>query len=680
MKKQKQFAVAMVAIMLLSVLMVPTVMSGDENATLGDENVTDITNVNETNETVIEGTVDKEPTSGPGDENVTDITDAAYSRAEDADGNEAHTSVRMENDSLSTAQEAEADGSAIASQETEMDAEHGHADSPEATLDDNDKEQAIEAGLAWLADKQDPDTGAWNLGYYPVGSTAFAVLKFEHHAKYILGIDPFDDDYIYKDNIVNGLNYLFNHSYYIDIDNQTVPAPRNDDPDGDGDGKGIFFVSDTPDRRSPYETGIMMMTLEASCSKTRKVQYGEHAGLTYLEVMQDMVDYISWAQQDSGWGRGGWRYCAWDDGVGVRVPNTGLTHPGADNSVSQWPVLGLMSAANWGINAPDWVKTYLLDDWLKYSQNGTTGCFGYDSSAGGSVDMTAAGLIELTYCGVTTADPRWKAGRQCICEKWDISNKGNFYAMYGVMKAAMTADDDLIKKGLQPVKTFCGHDWQEEYDEWLIDKQIDGYWTAHWGKPGEPNTYRVLGTEWALLILQKVVPPLPYRPLQSFEDLLKSQEELLFSFENLLNRTWDELSTAEQLEFLESFEDLLKSQEDLLKSFEELLIMRWDELSREDRISFLRSFEDLLKSQEKLLFSFEDLLKRLYAVPVVTSSEDNNPYDPKESFEDLLKSQEKLLFRFEELKRTEEEISEVWPTSLIDETELSYNGKGITSK
>ncbi|MCW3133023.1 MAG: VCBS repeat-containing protein, partial [Methanophagales archaeon] len=62
MRKQKQFAIAMVAIMLLSVLIltVPIVMSGDENATLGDENVTNLTNVNKTNETIIEETATKE--------------------------------------------------------------------------------------------------------------------------------------------------------------------------------------------------------------------------------------------------------------------------------------------------------------------------------------------------------------------------------------------------------------------------------------------------------------------------------------------------------------------------------------------------------------------------------------------------------------------------------------------
>ena len=53
---KKQITIVMVAILLLSVLIltVPVVMSGDENATLGDENVTNVTEANETNETVIE--------------------------------------------------------------------------------------------------------------------------------------------------------------------------------------------------------------------------------------------------------------------------------------------------------------------------------------------------------------------------------------------------------------------------------------------------------------------------------------------------------------------------------------------------------------------------------------------------------------------------------------------------
>ncbi|MCK4736855.1 MAG: hypothetical protein KAT65_30655, partial [Methanophagales archaeon] len=356
---------------------------------------------------------------------------------------------------------------------------------PVSAVTDEEKKDAIDDGLEWLADQQDPATGAWNLGYYPVASTAFAVLKFEHHAKEILGIDPFSDDYEYKGNIVAGLKYIFEHAAFQDIGVQSAG-----DPDVNlVNGKGIYFTSG----RTMYETGIVMMALEASCHPEFTVDAPGSPidGWTYEDVMKDTVDFVAWAQNEAGNGRGGWRY----------NPNDGSS----DNSVSQWPVLGLMSAAGWGIDAPDWVKTELEDYWLDYSQADDTGCFGYTSSIGGGVvAMTASGLVQLTYCGVTTDDSRWDAARDCICEKWDTSNIGNFYAMYGVMKAAMTAQPEII---WWYNCSIGNHSWQEEYDAWLIDNQHDdGYWPAQYDGTG------VLATEWALLILQKVVPPPPNQP------------------------------------------------------------------------------------------------------------------------------------------------------------------------
>ncbi len=379
------------------------------------------------------------------------------------------------------------------------------------------KNESIAKGLAWLAQQQDvdptsPTYGAvlepGNPSYYPVSLTAFAVLKWSEHAKKFTPYDPFDPDYEYSANIEAGLDYIFTKGYDIEINMEH----STDNPDGDGDWRGIYFVSDTPDKRPIYETGIVMMALEATCHPDDRFGTGTPPYLTasYGDIMQDLVDYVSWAQRDTGWGRGGWRYAAHDDGVYVPP---GLTHGGADNSVSQFPVLGLMSAKAWGIDAPPWVlnrsgpegPSGLCNHWLNYSQSFPKppgdGCFGYSSSAGGSVAMTAAGLTELTYCGVTTDDPRWEAGRECICEKWYTSNIGNLYAMYGVMKAAMTAQPDpLYERHGWFNCTKEEHEWQPEYDQWLNESQNDeGYWPPSYGST-------VLGTEFALLILQKVAP------------------------------------------------------------------------------------------------------------------------------------------------------------------------------
>jgi hypothetical protein len=337
---------------------------------------------------------------------------------------------------------------------------------------DDPKKEAIEKGLAWLAEEQDPDTGAWNLDYCPVGSTAFAVLKFAHHAKNnrVPPIDPFDPAYGYSDNFVDGLNYIFENAKDASVDYEG--------------GQGFYFSSCAP----LYETGIVMMALEASCHPEKIVDVPGSLvnGWTYKEVMEATVDFVAWAQNDAGNARGGWRY----------NPNMDTS----DNSVSQWPALGLMSAAGWGIEAPASVKTELEGHWLTYSQGDDDGCFGYrapDDYVSGPVAVTASGLIQLTYCGVGSDDPRWVAGADCICENWDNSNIGNYYAMYGVMKAAMTADPG-------PIWNFCGHEWQPLYDAWLITNQNPaGFWgPGPWGN-------EILCTEWALLVLQKVVPPPP---------------------------------------------------------------------------------------------------------------------------------------------------------------------------
>ena len=360
------------------------------------------------------------------------------------------------------------------------------------------REEAIEKGLTWLVAQQDATSGAWSLGYYPVGCTGFAVVKLCEHAKRTLHIDPFDDAYIYKPNITAGLKYLFEHAVSVDINIEHGV----DDPDVNlVNGKGVYFLS--PGQNRPlYEVGIAMMALEASCHPERIVDAPGSPvhGWKYSDVMRDAVDYVSWAQNDDpNHGRGGWRYGAYDDGTMV---GPGFGSPFSDNSVSQWPVLGLMSAEAWLINAPAWVRSELLTHWMPTSQAFPgSGGFGYTSSAGTDLDMTGSGLIQLTYAGLKTTDARWNAARSYIGSNWNIQgNIGDLYAMYAVMKAAMTAQPDVVW-------TFGDHDWQPEYDEWILANQHDdGYWT---GPYGTTEGKRVLGTTWALLILQKVAPPPP---------------------------------------------------------------------------------------------------------------------------------------------------------------------------
>ncbi len=158
--------------------------------------------------------------------------------------------------------------------------------------------QAIQDGLAWLATQQNPTNGSFGSGY-PLANTATAVLAFENEGHFPGGGTA------YSGVVEKGLDYLFTGCYKISINPQTVGDPgRNDNPDTNGNGQGVYFSYQS----YMYETGLVMQAIVASNTPGRMVAGGACAGMTYGQVMQDLVDFLAWAQIDGGPGRGGWRY------------------------------------------------------------------------------------------------------------------------------------------------------------------------------------------------------------------------------------------------------------------------------------------------------------------------------------------------------------------------------------
>lgn len=362
---------------------------------------------------------------------------------------------------------------------------------------------AIAAGLAWLAPQQG---GAGNIGtYYPVASTGLAVLAFENNGHLPSG-DPIADPYVAFVEL--GLDYIFSQAHAIPIGVQ--PAG---DPDTNANGFGVYFGSNPL-----YETGIVMMTIVASQAPDRVAATGPAnvIGRTYYDILVDVVDYVAWAQADVLPWRGGWRY----------VPNDG-----ADNSVTQWPAIGLHAAELWGINAPEWVKWELLI-WLTYTQNlignpSTNPDYGGFCYGGGyavptwwvNVAKTGAGIASLDYVGesITDAiqgpgsfsDKVW-AAKSYLDRHWTsptYDSRGyvmhfgsppspwpNLYAMYAVMKGCRLA--------IPPITHIGTHEWYNgvgEYADSLVaNQQPDGRWHgSNWGDD-------VYNTAWAILILEYI--------------------------------------------------------------------------------------------------------------------------------------------------------------------------------
>ena len=154
--------------------------------------------------------------------------------------------------------------------------------------------------------------------------------------------------------------------------------------------------------------------------------------------------------------------------------------------------------------------------------------------------------------------------------------------------------------------------------------------------------------ELIMMELPALIPPPPGLHeseliilLDSLEDLLHKQCELIKSFEDLLYESEKNFDIEKFSELLSSQENLTESQEKLLESFEMFLEFLYYDLDIDQKIYFLRSFEDLLKSQYELIKSFEDLLK--IRLPEMSANQKN---EFLESFERLLKSQSGLIENF----------------------------------
>lgn len=313
-------------------------------------------------------------------------------------------------------------------------------------------DDAIQKGLAWLAAHQNPNGSFY--GGYPLSSAAAAVLAFENE-----GYFPGPDSSIpstpgtYSRVVEDGLDYMFQYAYKISIGPQWAG-----DPDTNGNGQGIYFQQSSP----VYETGMVMQAIVASNTPSRIVTIGPCSGMTYEDVLTDMVDWAAWAQIDGYTGRGGWRYGFYDntDAIG-------------DNSVSQWPVLGLVAAEQWGIYAPEWVKDE-LNIWIDYIQNDSNGGSGYDApNSIVNISKTGGLLVEMYYVGDDKDTPRALAALDYINLYWAetpggtwYGNKGHPYAMFSVFKGLELMEVTTIPNALPSPDTPAG-DWWGDYCEYL---------------------------------------------------------------------------------------------------------------------------------------------------------------------------------------------------------------------
>jgi hypothetical protein len=389
---------------------------------------------------------------------------------------------------------------------------------------DAEIEQAIVDGLIWLAAQQNLD-GSWAEGPWSTAETCFALTKLQERA-YELGYpDPFDPAYEYSDEVALGWDYVFTDTRTLKqtplpLQDHTLGASGTlDDPDTNGNGYGVYF----PGELNPsYTTGVCLMALEASGTPNRPNDGGldfnnDMNPDTFLEIAQEVVDWLAYAQADVGQWEGGWHYTA-KDNVCDR----------ADQSISGFVTLGLLFGEQFGATVPGWVKTE-LNAWITYIQCTTPGAdyggAGYTVPCDWVNEYKTGHLItQMTFVGDVPGTVRFQDALAYIENTWQSATDDPGWG-YNVSPASYIGTFSLMKglvySGIDLIDTEGGggprdDDWfnqepprvpAEDFASVLVGQQNpDGSWPIC--TFGNEN----LCTVWALLTLEKIAPEPPPTP------------------------------------------------------------------------------------------------------------------------------------------------------------------------
>jgi hypothetical protein len=359
---------------------------------------------------------------------------------------------------------------------------------------------AIDEGLWRLHKDQNrgmfPDGttyGVWDYGWNSVAATGASTEAFEIQGSLPdgdLAVDP------YVETVQRGLNYLLSQLFWEPVGQDSTNCPLGD-PDVNGNGFGLASNGNVV-----YESGIALMALASSRCPDCIAATGiaEVAGRSYLDITQDMIDWFSYCQTDPirGVYEGGWRY--------------GCNSGDSDNSVSQWPVIGMESAevnfGSYGLIVPQFVKNE-LDHWIDFIQNDVDGDWA-DGGSGytdpwGWVNIAKTGglLAEMKFFGDTTATQRVQDAVEFIDNNWDSDSEhfpNSYYAFYSVMKGFRLLGIETIS----PLNDPSGFDWYGDtywgYAKHIVnDQDANGAWN------GGLYANHPLMSAWAILTLKKTV-------------------------------------------------------------------------------------------------------------------------------------------------------------------------------
>lgn len=448
---------------------------------------------------------------------------------------------------------------------------------------------AIDQGLWWLhtnMQRQQYQAGAPGYeqlyGYwgdsYPLPATCIAVDALQLHGSKA-NMDNDRDPYV--DTVRRGLNYILSNVHSFPIDVETAGNP---DTNGNGIGLVANHNSTLQDNRQTYIGGICMAALASTGTPNRVAEVGNENVYkrTYQAIVQDMVDFFAWGQNDSSSGTdsGGWRYYA----------NSG----DSDMSTAQWPPLAMVAAKeNMGAIIPAFVLSEVepfLDRYQNTDKTDDNGAFAYDSGQNiYNITKAAAGIIIHRFLNTPVTDPRVQRALGFIYRHWNDAGTswdytalhGNSYGMYGVMKAMRLYEPDISQIPEYDYnaerQTGMSFDWyytpagqtQKGLASYLVTTQApEGVWND---SVGQNPVYGAFATGWGIMTL---LPGVTINPPQALICACEEQEYNLnrdihldgsCSFHpnqarNIVGYAWD-------LDNDGAFDDAFKTKADIMGGF-----------------------------------------------------------------------------------------------------------------
>jgi hypothetical protein len=368
-----------------------------------------------------------------------------------------------------------------------------------SAVDEADIEASIVLGLNWLASQQQADGRWWFFDYdydeRDFGTTALVLLKFVDRAKE-LGKDPFEIDdadpdyYEYATNVIDGYDFIFS---YLDEDMTGVHTE--------------YFLD-------VYNTACAMMAIATTNTPSRNVitngGVSDVEGWTYQEVLQGMMDFMADAQNDDtdtyDCDVGGWGYYANYDGW-------------SDNSNTGYASLGMGFAAaaapyGFGLTIPTEVLDK-LDVFIDNIQDANGGSWYEICDPWPMINILKTGnlLYEMWLVGDDISDARVQAAIDYIENHWTDTGSNPDYssASLGWMdsyQAMFTMMKGLVTFGINTLDVGGPIDWFDEVATAIIANQNPaGYFEWINTALGEGEQSTVLRTAWALLTLEKFIPP-----------------------------------------------------------------------------------------------------------------------------------------------------------------------------